>query len=323
MARPIRVTYPGAVYHVISRGNNKQKIFMDDRDCERYLEVLEESVEIFGIHLCAYVLMGNHLHLLIKTPEANISEFMRRLHLTYTGYINYRHNRSGHLFQGRFKSFLVQEDRYLIALSRYIHLNPIRTRNMASRSITEKINHLKTYRWSSLEGYRKRSRQKSFIRYELLLESYGGNNPKGRRGYWDSLRNLIEDKKEDDLPGEIFGGFVLGSKEFAQGILESIREGESTDVCSERTLRLQVKEVDFWQRVEGLTNMNKEEILNHRSVVRNVVIEALCYYVGMSGSAVAKLFNLHESSVSKYRKRVREIITKDEDIRSLWTSLTS
>ena len=101
---------------------------MDDRDCTRYLEILEETLEIYDVILYAYVLMGNHLHLLIKTPEAKVFDFMKRLHLTYTSYIHHRYRRTGHLFQGRFKSSLVEEERYLVALSRYIHLNPVRVR---------------------------------------------------------------------------------------------------------------------------------------------------------------------------------------------------
>jgi putative transposase len=126
MARPLRIQYGGAYYHVTCRGNDRRSIYRDDSDRELFLEKLKASLEIYDVALHAYVLMGNHFHLLVQTPKANRSEFMRHFNIAYTGAYNRRHKRVGHLYQGRYKAILVEGDIYLLELSRYLHLNPIR-----------------------------------------------------------------------------------------------------------------------------------------------------------------------------------------------------
>ena len=126
MARPLRIEYSGAFYHVTSRGNARTDIFFDDADRETFLRVLASVVERFGWRVHAYCLMGNHYHLLAETPEPNLSRGMRRLNGIYTQRFNRRHGRVGHVLQGRFKAIVVERERYLLELSRYIALNPVR-----------------------------------------------------------------------------------------------------------------------------------------------------------------------------------------------------
>src|SRR5882724_8554912 len=139
MARPLRILYPNAFYHVTCRGNDRRVIFRDDDDRTRFLERLRSAREIFSVRVHAYVLMSNHFHLIVETPKANLSEFMRQFNISYTGYYNRRHHRIGHLYQGRFKAIVVDKDSYLLELSRYVHLNPIRIKAEAQRSETERI----------------------------------------------------------------------------------------------------------------------------------------------------------------------------------------
>ena len=128
MARPLRVEYAGAYYHVMNRGNARDKIFYGDRDRERFLQYLAISAQRFSIIIHAYCLMTNHYHLLVETPEPNLSAAIQWLNVSYATYLNKKRRRSGHLFQGRFKSILVQADEWFKYLSRYIHLNPVRAR---------------------------------------------------------------------------------------------------------------------------------------------------------------------------------------------------
>ena len=125
MARPLRIEYAGAFYHIISRGNEKGKIFASDIDRERFLDYLKKIVVRYHIKIHTYCLMYNHYHLLLETERPNISKVMHDLNSSYTAYFNARYKRAGHLFQGRYKSILVQADKYLHSLSRYIHLNPV------------------------------------------------------------------------------------------------------------------------------------------------------------------------------------------------------
>ena len=126
MARPVRLDYPDTFYHVLSRGNERRDIFRDRQDYENFTDRIRIMVERFGIEVHAYVLMTNHYHLLIRSRDANLSRAIQWLGLTYSTYFNRRHMRSGHLFQGRFKSFVIEDDQYFTAMCLYIHGNLIR-----------------------------------------------------------------------------------------------------------------------------------------------------------------------------------------------------
>jgi putative transposase len=138
MARPLRIEYPGAYYHVTSRSNERRAIFADDTDKRRFLEILETTSNLFGAEVHGYVLMRNHFHLILMTPTANLQKFMQRFNTSYTVYFNRRHHRTGHLFQGRYKALLIDRDTYLLELSRYLHLNPVRIKKYSHLEVEEK-----------------------------------------------------------------------------------------------------------------------------------------------------------------------------------------
>ena len=143
MARPLRIEQADTFYHIINRGNDRRDIFSDEKDYIRFLDFIGTCSERFDFELWSYVLMGNHYHLLLKTHQANLSRAMQWLGVTYSVYYNNRHKRNGHLFQGRFKSFLIFEQDYLKSLILYIHRNPLRA------GIVER---LQDYKWSSYCG---------------------------------------------------------------------------------------------------------------------------------------------------------------------------
>ena len=142
MARPLRIQFPGAVYHVTNHGNERKNIFQDDADRNAFLKILSESLDTYGIILHSFVLMNNHWHLLVQTPLANLSEFMHHFNITYTSHFNRRHHRVGHLYQGRYRGFLVEEDTYLSMVSRYIHINPVKTAIMRRQTPEKQLHHL-------------------------------------------------------------------------------------------------------------------------------------------------------------------------------------
>lgn len=144
MPRKPRIEFQGALYHVIARGNHRQNIFFDDNDRNRYLSTIEKSKSKFNFSIYAFVLMSNHVHLLIETSTIPLSKIMQSLHTSYTQYFNLKHNKSGHLFQGRYKAILCQKDSYLLQLVRYIHQNPIRAKIVESPD---------DYQWSSHHAY--------------------------------------------------------------------------------------------------------------------------------------------------------------------------
>ena len=140
MTRPLRIEFAGALYHVTSRGNRREEIYLDDKDREGYLELLGEVCERHNWTVHAYCLMTNHYHVLVETPDANLSKGMRQLNGVYTVRFNRRHGRDGHVFQGRYKAVIVQKDSHLLELSRYVVLNPVRA---------GMVNEAGAYGWSS------------------------------------------------------------------------------------------------------------------------------------------------------------------------------
>ena len=142
MARVLRIKYKNALYHITSRGNERRNIFGNDHDRNFFIKTLKESLNRYHVILYSYILMSNHFYLLLETPLVNISEFMRQFNIIYTSYYNRKYKRVGHLFQGRYKSILVQKDDYLHILSRYIHLNPVRVVKIENVRLKEKEKHL-------------------------------------------------------------------------------------------------------------------------------------------------------------------------------------
>lgn len=172
MARHLRVEFPGAIYHVTCRmiGDgrlDRSQLFLDDRDRERFLGCLSERVERYNIRLYLFVLMTNHFHFVLETPEANCSRFMQSLCTAYSVYYNRRHSRHGHLLDGRFKGKLVEGEDYLLALTRYVHLNPVQVKAMAQKPLDQKITYVRQYPWSSYQSYTGRSKALDFVDYGL------------------------------------------------------------------------------------------------------------------------------------------------------------
>lgn len=166
MPRAARKLFPGAKYHVVNRGNGRQRIFFCAEDYGRFLEQPGEALEWDGVVLYAYCLMPTHVHLFVETPAGNLDRFMGRLTTAYAMYFRYKHNRPGHCFQGRYKASLVAGDDYALRLTRYIHLNPVHGHDMEAWPDGQKWKVAQAYRWSSLGGY---------------LAGHGGDVPADRR----------------------------------------------------------------------------------------------------------------------------------------------
>ena len=174
MARPLRVEYPGAFYHVINRGNAGEKIFKSQSDKKKFLEYLQKAVDRFSIIIHTYCLMSNHYHVLIETPQANLGVAIQWLNVSYATYFNRKRQRSGHLFQGRFKALLIEADEYLKELSRYIHLNPVRANIVAKPQ---------DYAWSSYPAFLKKNEGPEWLETGRILGYFGKRKKEAIKKY--------------------------------------------------------------------------------------------------------------------------------------------
>lgn len=194
MARPLRIEYPGAVYHITSRGNARQDIFLDDGDRAVFLEVFAQAGDRFNWLCHAYCLMGNHFHLLVETVDPTLARGMRHLNGVYTQAFNRRRARSGHLLQGRYKAILVEKDSHLLELARYVVLNPVRAQMVRS---------CKDWRWSSYRATAGQEPPAPFLTTEWVLSQFDESQSKAQRAYrrfvsagrgvpvWEGLRGQI------------------------------------------------------------------------------------------------------------------------------------
>lgn len=183
MARAVRIQYPGAIYHVTFRGNERRDLFRDDRDRMDLIRRLEVGVEAHGVSVYLVCLMTNHVHLLLATPRGNLSRFMQSLLTGYTVYFNRRHNRSGHLVQGRYGAQLVEDGDYLLGLSRYIHLNPAFVAGARKMSLAVRRDLVRRYRWSTYGSYAGYAKRWQFVEYGPILGVVTGRTGARYRDY--------------------------------------------------------------------------------------------------------------------------------------------
>ena len=216
MARKTRVHFPGALYHVMCRGNQGQRIFNDDRDRQRYVELLKESQQRFGCRLYAYVLMGNHVHLLIEVGQTPLSKVMQNVLFRYTRYWNRRYRKMGHLFQGRYKAFLCEKEGYLLELIRYLHLNPVRSKIVKDPT---------RYAWSSHRAYLKGAGE-GWMAVEEVLPRWGKNRAMAVAAYQRFVREGLGEGHRADLYAVVDQRY-LGNDAFVERVEQRVLDRES------------------------------------------------------------------------------------------------
>ena len=316
MARPLRVEYPGAYYHVINRGNYREKIFKNDRDREKFLEYLEKAGERFSIVFHTYCLMSNHFHLLVETPEANLSAAMQWINVSYATYFNRKGGRHGHLFQGRFKAILIDADEYLKHLSRYIHLNPVRAKMVSTSS---------EYKWSSYPAFIGKIKAPQFLEVNWLLSSFGKRKKEARQNYKDFVEGV--DIKTLENPNRwVTEGFILGDSNFVDWIKSnflSARQDEK-EIPQLKKLKPRVSLETIVNAVCEEFDCNQEQIITKgrkKNKAREVAIylarnmtgmtckDLGVYFGGVSGALITMMHNRVDAE-SKRNKRLKGRINK-------------
>jgi REP element-mobilizing transposase RayT len=288
MARALRIEYPGAVYHIVCRGNNRQNVFKDDRDRTRYLEKLVHYCELKEVRLLCYCLLSNHIHLLLETPEGNLSKMMQPFQTSYTVYFNRRHSRSGHVFEQRYKAFLVDKDNYVLQVSRYIHRNPVEAKL---------VKRPQDYRWSSYGAY-VAGRQVRGVTTAMVLEQLGSK----RREQMRSYREYVESSPSQDEPPSPIKQVIIGDEEFAEEAFRRRRPGNVVDGT------FTLSEIE--KAVCQATQIDRDELTRpQRTMVVNRARELFMYlarrHTGASLREIARRLRVRDiSTVSHGEKRV-------------------
>ncbi len=322
MTRPLRIQFPRAVYHVINRGNEKSAIFNDDEDRNCFLKILAQSSKIYNIKLYCFVLMKNHFHLLVETPLGNLSEFMRHFNITYTSHYNRRHSRVGHLYQGRYKSILVEKDSYLTMVSRYIHLNPARTALVKNYKPEQQLQYLWAYNWSSLPGYLNPAIQLDFLNYKTVLAEYGGCNQTGINQY---KQQLAEDLNSDfSINDKIIGQSILGSKKFVSRIKNRhLKKKDGRENPGIGEIHKYLSQDIVLSLLADKFGVKPEMLFTTTEQVKQITMTVLYSYAGLNNREIGELFGVDYSTVSQNRKRLRERVKKDKKAETLLRRIES
>jgi putative transposase len=279
MARPIRIEFEGGFYHVTSRGNARQDIFLSRDDYQIFLKALEDVVERYQWIVHTYCLMSNHYHLLIETPQANLSMGMRQLNGVFTQKYNRRHNRTGHLFQGRFKAFVVDKDAYILELSRYVVLNPVRAAMVSSAE---------AWPWSSYRAMAGLDISGPLLHTDWLLGLFSDIKSQARHLYI----SFVQAGLEMDSPLKTAkGGLILGNEAFVERfreLLEESAKGEESVRREKYAARPSLKEI--------FESPDRDEAIHDAVLKWGYKLKEVSEHAGLHYSSVSRLASLTAES---------------------------
>jgi len=306
VARQLRIEYKGAFYHVIARGERKEKIFFNKNDYLKFLEKLGEAVDKFTLKIHCFCLMGNHYHLLIETPEGNLAKAMHHINTRYSNWFKSKHQIIGSVFQGRYKSILVEKESYLLALSAYVHLNPVWA------AIIDKP---EKYRWSSFNDYIRIEKSIHWIFSDNILKIFSGDREAYKRFVYSFMIDGNEIREED------IGGKhgILGSEEFRDQTIKKISpKSRKSDLREKPDLK-------------HLTRLNRENIKNiilktfqvkakelltkkRGNIIRKIYAYGLKKYTDLSLLEIGELLEMDYAAVSQMVKRFTSDLEKNSDL---------
>ncbi|MDY6973082.1 MAG: transposase [Thermodesulfobacteriota bacterium] len=317
MGRAWRIEFEGGLYHILSRGNERKEIFYDDQDHQLFLKTIGEMSERFEVDVYAYVLMGNHYHILLKTNRANLSKAMQWIGLTYTRRFNLRHFRAGHLFQGRFKSIIVQNDAYLMRLSCYIHRNPLRA------GIVER---LADYRWSSYKAYAYSDKAPEWLKTKPIFSQFKVKDK--TKAYREKVQRYA--KEEQELWEDLRHGMIIGSKKFVEKIRSAyLPEKPHKEIPQQRDLAkgidplAKLKEaalmldcdLDYFRRTPRIRKADRDN--------RDLLVLSAWRTGLLTNDKIGQLFGMTYSSVSHIVKSVTRRMGQDNGLKKRFDHIYS
>lgn len=312
MPRPPRKQFAGALYHVTSRGNGRARLFFTDDDRRRFLTQLQDCLETYRVVLYAYVLMPNHYHLVVRTTQPNLARFMQRLNTSYALYSRYKHAKPGHRLEGRYEAKLVQGDAYILTLTRYLHLNPVKLKAMRTLAAAARCRCLEAYAWSSYRGYVNERRVEEWVCYDIL-KTLSDDTQEARDQYRKYVYGCLAE--DDQALKEILdrSGHGIGDEAFIEA-LESELRGRKIGTDRDRDVdypgeRLSVERID--EMVAGEYGTTAKALQEHghstgAGLAKAVAMELACRLTGLTQREIgARHGGISTQAVSHARKRVR------------------
>jgi REP element-mobilizing transposase RayT len=278
MTRPLRLEFPNALYHITSRGDRREDIYDDDEDRKSFLDILGKVVTDYNWLCHSYCLMSNHYHLIIETLDSNLSKGMRQLNGVYTQATNRRHNRTGHLFQGRYKAILVDKESYLLELARYVVLNPVRAKGMVSN--------IEDWPWSSYLALIGKMNSADWLTTNWILSQFGGSRDQAMHRYRQFVLEGIGQNIE--IWSELKGQIYLGNEDFITEMQSKI-EKEQDDLNIPKKQKRAI--------AKSLSEIEQQ------SVDRNSAISEAYTTGAYSQREIGEYFQLHPSTVGVIVRR--------------------
>ena len=283
MPHPLRLEFPGAIYHIYSRGNERKDVFRLSDDYELFLGILAETALTFDVLIHAYCLMPNHFHLLLETKDSNLSQVMKRLLGLYTVRFNRKHKRLGHLFQGRYRALIVDKDAYFLQLSRYVHLNPVKAKL---------VKNPEDYRWSSMRYYLK-EKSPEFLFRDFTLDSFKSKEAY-RQFVTEGLSQTLDPFKD------AIGGTFLGTEEFLEKLKARIAKQKANQFHGQEIL-FRKPFLDVLKRCDDYP--------------RNLRIYLLSKYARTTQREIGERFNISNTAVSQSVRRFEARLVKDQTLK--------
>jgi len=320
MARAWRIRFAGAKYHVTVRGNGRQVVFHGDDYYLRFVEQLSDALEKDGVILYAFVLMPNHYHLFVETPFGNIQRFMQRLNTSYSMYRHYKHQSPGHCFQGRYGAKLVKGDEYVLRLTRYIHLNPVKVEACGKMNLAQKMEYLNLYKWSSYRGYVGEATGfalKVNRRWLRLLQ--GKSLKRNRAAYRQYVQGCVAATDEELRAVLEANRYAVGDEKFIEKVESDLRDVQVNravygDIQWPEGRKLTLDEVSA--AVAKEFRREASELLTRKITVRTarkLALELACRYSGASQRQVGEYYGYKgNGSVLKQRQKLKGLLGEDK-----------
>ena len=308
MARSLRLSFENAFYHITARGIRKENIFYSDKDKYIFIDKMNETFEKYSFVCYAYCLMDNHYHLFIKTPFANISEGMHYLNTSYANWFAAKYKLAGSIFQGRYKSILVDKDSYALTLSAYIHLNPIRA------GMVENLNN---YYFSSFPDYTgKRNPVVKRLDTALILNMLSDKIKQSQKQY---MQYVMENADLKNPLEKSYKNIVLGNEKFIEKIKEKIAELSSNREISHIKDENSLSKENVFDVILNHLNIDKEVIFkkSRGNIYRKLALYLFKKYTSLSLKEIGEMFSMDYSAVSQTAKRFEEEMKKDRIIQEM------